>query len=87
MNEGERTLLDNSMILYGSGISDGNRHRHEDLPIVLAGSAGGRIETGRLIQPEGKEVPMGNLFLSMLDLMGSSVDSIGDSSGRLKELV
>ena len=87
VNEGEHTLLDNSMILYGSGISDGNRHRHEDLPIVLAGSAGGRIETGRLIQPEGKEVPMGNLFLSMLDLMGSSVDSIGDSSGRLKELV
>ena len=39
-----------------------NRHRHEDLPIVLAGSAGGRIETGRLIQPKGKEVPMGNLF-------------------------
>ncbi|MEC7407793.1 MAG: DUF1552 domain-containing protein [Planctomycetota bacterium] len=87
VNEGEHTLLDNSMILYGSGISDGNRHRHEDLPIVLAGSAGGRIETGRLIQPEGKEVPMGNLFLSMLDLMGSPVDSIGDSSGRLKELV
>lgn len=87
VQEGPGTLLDHSMVLYGSGISDGNRHRHEDLPIVLAGGAGGQIETGRLIRPEGGEVPMGNLFLSMLDVMGTPVDSIGDSSGRLKELL
>jgi hypothetical protein len=87
VQEGSGTLLDHSMVLYGSGISDGNRHRHEDLPIVLAGGAGGQIETGRLIRPEGGEVPMGNLFLSMLDVMGTPVDSIGDSSGRLKELL
>jgi len=86
IQDGDGTLLDHSMVLYGSGISDGNRHRHEDLPIILAGSAGGKIETGRLVRPSGNEVPMGNLFLSMLDLMGTPVDSIGDSSGRLTEL-
>lgn len=86
IEEGNGTLLDHSMVLYGSGISDGNRHRHEDLPIILAGSAGGRIPTGRLLRPSGNEVPMGNLFLSMLDLMGTPAESIGDSSGRLTEL-
>ncbi|TWU05549.1 DUF1552 domain-containing protein [Stieleria varia] len=85
ISDGEQSLLDQSMVLYGSGISDGNRHRHDDLPIVLAGSAGGQIETGRFIVP-GKEVPMGNLFLSMLDKMGTPAESIGDSSGRLTEL-
>ena len=80
------TLLDQSMILYGSGISDGNRHRHDDLPLVLAGSAGGIIETDRHIAPGG-EIPMGNLFLSMLDIMGTPAESIGDSSGRLDQLV
>lgn len=79
------TLLDQSMILYGSGISDGNRHRHSDLPIVLAGSGGGKIETGRHVSLDD-ETPMGNLFLSILDIMGTPVDSIGDSSGRLRQL-
>jgi hypothetical protein len=79
------TLLDQSMVLYGSGISDGNRHEHEDLPLVLAGGAGGRIETNRHIRPGG-EIPMGNLFLSMLDIMGTPAESIGDSSGRLTQL-
>ncbi len=79
------SLLDHSMVLYGSGISDGNRHSHGDLPIVLAGGANGQYETGRLIDCK-EERPMGNLFLSMLDCMGTPAESIGDSSGRLKEL-
>lgn len=79
------TLLDQSMVLYGSGISDGNRHDHGDLPIVLAGGAGGKIKTGRYIVPK-QERPMGNLFLSMLDAMGTPAESIGDSKGRLEEL-
>lgn len=79
------SLLDHSMVLYGSGISDGNRHSHGDLPIVLAGGAGGKIPTGRFIQCDS-ERPMGNLFLSMLDCLGTPAESIGDSSGRLKEL-
>jgi len=83
--EGEGNLLDNSMIVYGSGLSDGNRHRHEDLPLILAGKAGGSITPGRHIQYE-VETPMNNLFLSMLDRVGARVDSIGDSTSRLDEL-
>ncbi len=79
------TLLDHSMVLYGSGISDGNRHRHEKLPIVMAGSAGGQFRTGRHVTLEG-ETPMANLFLTMLDTMGTPAESIGDSSGRLSQL-
>jgi len=85
VREAGGTLLDQSLVLYGSGISDGNRHDHGNLPIVLAGSGGGQIETGRYIVPQS-ERPMGNLFLSMLDMMGTPAESIGDSSGRLEEL-
>lgn len=83
--EGSGTLLDNCMLLYGSGLSDGDRHNHDDLPILLAGRAGGAIQTGRHIQLE-RETPMNNLFLSMLDRVGAKVDKIGDSSGRLPEI-
>lgn len=85
VKEGDKTLLDNSMILYGSAISDANRHRHEDLPILLAGRGGGSIQPGRHVQYE-KETPMNNLFLSMLDRMGAKVDSFGDSTGRVGQL-
>jgi uncharacterized protein DUF1552 len=85
ISEGNGTLLDNSMVLYGSAIADGNRHSHHDLPILLAGRGGGTIASGRhLIYP--KETPLNNLFLSMLDRMDAGVDSLGDSTGRLKGL-
>ena len=83
--EGSGSLLDNCMILYGSGLSDGNRHRHDDLPIVLAGRAGGTINSGRHVDL-GREIPLNNLFLSMLDRMNAGVPSLGDSSGRLTAL-
>jgi hypothetical protein len=83
--EGDGSLLDNCMILYGSGLSDGNRHRHDDLPVVIAGKAGGTIKAGRHIRMP-KETPMNNLFLSMLDRVGAKVDKLGDSSGRLTVL-
>lgn len=83
--EGEGTLLDNCMIVYGSGISDGNRHNHENLPVLLAGRGGGTLDTGRHVRYE-QEVPMCNLFLSMLDRMGVHVDFHGDSTGRLRGL-
>ncbi len=86
INEGERSLLDNSMILYGSGIGDGNRHNHDDLPILLAGRGGDTLHSGRHIRLE-KETPLNNLYLSMLDRMESSVEQLGDSSGRLDNLV
>ncbi len=83
--EGEGTLLDNSLLLYGSGLSDGNRHDHGDLPAILAGRAGGTIQTGRHISYP-RETPMNNLFLSMLDRVGANVEELGDSSGRLERL-
>lgn len=83
--EGERTLLDNSMILYGSGLGDGNAHNHDNLPILLAGSGGNTIQTGRHIRYE-KETPLNNLYLSMLDRVESSVEGLGDSTGRLELL-
>jgi Protein of unknown function (DUF1552) len=85
VKEGEGTLLDQSMILYGSGLGDGNRHSHHDLPVILAGQAGKSIETGRHLKYPSK-TPMNNLFLSMLDRVDAGVESIGDSTSRLPQL-
>ena len=85
IREGDRTLLDNSMVVYGSGLSDGNRHNHDNLPILLAGSGGGTIETGRHLRYD-LETPVCNLFMSMLDRMGVDAPFIGDSTGRLTGL-
>ncbi|MCP4816229.1 MAG: hypothetical protein GY888_27255, partial [Planctomycetaceae bacterium] len=85
VKEGEGTLLDHSMILYGSGLGDANRHDHSGLPVVMAGKANGTIQTGRHITYKSEE-PMNNLFLSVLDRLGAQVDKLGDSSGRLKSL-
>jgi hypothetical protein len=73
------------MVVYGSGISDGNAHSHDDLPILLAGKAGGAIRTGRHVRYP-KETPLTNLYLSMLDRIGAPLDSFGDSTGRLGSL-
>ncbi len=83
--EGEGTLLDNCMIVYGSGIGDGDRHNHDNLPIIMAGRGGGTVQTGRHVKLE-HETPMNNLFMSMLDRMGVHADKIGDSTGKLVEL-
>jgi hypothetical protein len=85
ISEGGSTLLDNSMILYGSAISDGNRHNHDDLPILLAGGGGGSIKSGRYIK-YAKETPLNNLFISMAQRMGAQLDSLGDSRGPLENL-
>jgi hypothetical protein len=85
IQDGEGTLLDHSMIVYGSAIADGNRHSHHDLPILLAGSAGGTITTDRhVVYPH--ETPLNNLFLSLLDRMDVKLDRLGDSTGRLDRL-
>ena len=83
--DGEGNLLDNSMIVYGGGISDGDRHNHNELPVILAGKAGGTFKPGRRIAMK-EEVPMTNLYLSMLDRMGVKAERIGDSNGRLEGL-
>ncbi len=83
IREGERSLLDNSMVLFGSSLSDGNRHDPSNLPIILAGKAGGRIIPGRHIASP-KKTPLCNLYVSMLDKMGTPVDAFGDSTGALE---
>lgn len=74
------SLLDRSMIVYGGGIADGNRHNHDDLPVILAGRGNGTLEPGRVIQaPKG--TPMTNLYLSLLERMDVKARRIGDSTG------
>ncbi len=85
VREGEGTLLDNCMIVYGSGIADGNAHSHHDLPVLLAGRGGGALATGRHIRFP-KDTPMTNLYLAMLERMGVNSERLGDSTGVLKGL-
>src|SRR5205823_13910482 len=86
IKEGDGRLLDNMMIVYGAGLSDGNRHAHEDLPTLIAGSAGKTIKTGRRVVYR-RETPMCNLFLSMMDRMGvQKMEQFGDSTGKLEGL-
>ena len=79
------TLLDNSLVIYGAGISDGDRHNHDDLPTLVAGSAGGTLRTGRHLVYPG-QTPMTNLFVSALGRVGVPIERLGDSTGPLREL-
>ena len=83
--EGEGTLLDNCMISYGSGNSDGNQHSKSNLPVLLAGRGGGSLQPGRHVR-FAEETPLANLWLSMLDRFGTKTGSFGDSTGSLKGL-
>jgi hypothetical protein len=83
--DGDGTLLDHSMIVYGSGIADGNKHTHEALPVLLAGHGGATVKPGRhLTYSTG--TPITNLYLSLLDRMAIHQETIGDSTGRLNQL-
>jgi len=83
--DGDGTLLDHSMILYGSSINDGNRHTHTDLPLALIGGGNGKLKGGRHIR-YAPETPMTNLLLAMLDKAGVHTDKLGDSTGALEHL-
>jgi hypothetical protein len=83
--DGDGSLLDNAMVLYGSGINDGNSHSHVDLPLVLAGGGAGSLKPGRHIQ-FAKGTPMTNLYLSLLERMDVHPEKIGDSTGKLSTL-
>ncbi len=85
IKEGDGTLLDHCMIAYGSGNSDGNAHNHDNLPILVAGKGGGTLKTGRHIR-YNNETPLNNLWLSMLDRMDVTLDTLGDSTGHLAGL-
>jgi hypothetical protein len=83
--EGDGTLLDNCLIAYGSGNSDGDRHNHDDLPILLAGGGGGTVRGGRHVL-YAAETPVTNLWLAMLQRAGVAAAGIGDSTGSLPQL-
>jgi hypothetical protein len=85
IREGDGTMLDNCMFVYGSGIGDGNAHNHDNLPILLVGTGRGTLKTGRHVRYP-KETPLTNLYLSMLDRMGAPTERLGDSTGRLRGL-
>ena len=85
VKEGDGNLLDHSMIVYGSGNGDGDRHNHDDLPILLAGGGCGTIKQGRHIVYQ-KETPINNLWVSMLNRMDIRDVQLGDSTGELKKL-
>jgi len=80
--DGDGTLLDHSLVLYGSGMSDGNQHNHTDLPIILAGGASGRLAGGRHLR-HAKNTPMANLLLAMLDKLEVPTEKFGDSTGAV----
>ena len=81
--DGDGSLLDHMMLVYGSGLSDGNRHNHSPLPLLLLGGAGGRLKSGRHIQ-YAADTPMANLLLTVLDKTGVPTDTLGDSTGHLE---
>lgn len=85
VHEGSGTLLDNCMLIYGSGISDGDRHNHDDLPIIMAGGGAGRIKTGRHIRYKNG-TPICNLYVWMMNQMGAETDKFGDSNGAIDRL-
>lgn len=86
IEEGEGTLLDHSMITLGSGLGDGKDHTMDELPMIVAGSANGRIKTGRILHcPE--KTPLANLWLAQAQLMGTGMEQFADSTGPLKGLL
>lgn len=86
VREGDGTLLDHCMVAYGSGNSDGNAHNHDNLPILLAGGGCGTLKPGRHVKYP-RETPLNNLWVGLLDRMRVKVDTLGDSTGALGQLV
>jgi Protein of unknown function (DUF1552) len=82
--DGDGSLLDHTMIVYGSGLSDGNRHTHDDLPVVIVGRGGGLKRNRHIVYP--KDTPMTNLYLTVLDRLGVKQEQIGDSTGAIDHL-
>jgi hypothetical protein len=83
--DGDGSLLDHSMLVYGAGLEDGNRHEHANLPVMIMGGACGTLKTGRHLALPAR-TPINNLYVSMLDRMGVPGETLGDSTGALREL-
>jgi hypothetical protein len=81
--DGDGSLLDHSLIMYGSGMGNGNLHRHSDLPVLLSGKLGGKFQTGYHYDYP-MNTPMANLLVTVLDRAGVHIEKLGDSTGPLK---
>ena len=86
IKEPEGTLLENTLLVYGAGISDGNAHNHNNLPILLAGNGGGTVKSGRHITYKDG-TPLDDLYLDILDRVGVPTDRLGDSNGKLQGIL
>jgi hypothetical protein len=84
--DGDGTLLDHSLVLFGSNMGNSNQHQHYDVPHILAGGASGQLKGGRHLAYASKTVPTGNLLVSVLDMFGIPQERVGDSTGRLERL-
>jgi hypothetical protein len=87
IQDGDGTLLDHSLILYGTNMGDSNQHLHYDVPHILVGGANGKLKGGRHLSFPTKTITSGNLMLSILNMYGIQQDHMGDSSGTLPGLV
>jgi hypothetical protein len=85
--DGDGTLLDHSLVLYGTNMGNSNQHQHYDVPHILVGGASGQLRGGRHLAYDRKTVTSGNLLLSVMDLYGVHKETQGDSAGRLDKLV
>jgi hypothetical protein len=84
--DGDGTLLDHSLVLYGTNMGNSNQHQHYDVPHILVGGANGQLKGNRHVAFERKTVPTGNLLLNVMDMYGIHKDEQGDSTGRLEKL-
>jgi hypothetical protein len=84
--DGNGSLLDHSIFLYGSGMSDADKHNHTNLPILVAGGGAGKVKGGRHIK-YSEPTPLANLHLTLLDIVGVNLESFADSQGKVKELL
>jgi hypothetical protein len=83
MKEGDSSVLDNSMVLFSSALSDGNSHNPHNLPLVLGGRGGGRLDSGQHLSYD-VDTPLANLYVSVLDAFGAPVERFADSTGPLR---
>ena len=82
MQEGDSTVLDSSIVLFGSALSDGDSHNPHKLPLILAGRGGGRVDSGQHLKYTD-DTPLANLYVSMLDAFGAPVERFADSTSPL----
>ena len=83
--DGDGSLLDHSILIYGCGLSNGNVHLHTDLPVLVAGGGAGQLKGGRHIRYEA-DTPLANLHLTLLDKLGIPAETLGDSTGKVNLL-